>query len=460
MTIFTVRRVRWTAAASISALLAACASSPNVTLPTNFPVGTPLPTPSPDGESIPATDKYASSGNKVIDKWRKSFAKKASEAGRQDWAVRAVLEGVEPLDYYFSKNIKAATTKSDIGSQAEFAKPIWEYLRTAVAQSRRTKGAREVSENQAVFNAIEQKYGVNAEVLAAIWGMETIFGGNIGSTDAAHALANMAAEGRRRSFAEGELLALMKILESGDAERGQFISSWAGAMGQTQFMPTTYVAFAQDFEGDGKKNVWDSKGDALASAANYLSESGYKFNQPWGIEVSIPDGFDFSLADGTKRKMTAWSQMGLTPLNGGPFITKGASDARLWLPAGATGPKYLLFSNFDAFRTYNRSDSYAMAVGLLSDAIAGRSGEPVTPWPTDLQRLTVGELKTLQASLNQLGYDAGPVDGIMGTRTRSALQSFQKARGFLADGYPTKEMLAYVQSALNPQTSSYMPNSG
>ena len=373
--------------------------------------------------------------------------------------MRAVLEGVEPMDRFFGAKIQAAS-KSDAASQAEFAKPIWEYLRTAVAQSRRVKGAREVANNQSMFSAIEAKYGVNAEVLAAIWGMETIFGGNIGSDDAAHALSNMAAEGRRRSFAEGELIALMKILENGEAERDQFISSWAGAMGQTQFMPSTYIAFAQDWEGDGKKNVWDSKGDALASAANYLSESGYKLNQPWGIEVQVPDGFDYSVADGVERPMTAWNLMGLAPISGGPFVTNGASEAELWLPAGASGPKYLLFDNFKAFRTYNRANSYALAVGLLSDAIAGRSGDPVTPWPTDLQLLNKGQVRELQASLNQLGYDAGPVDGIIGTRTRSALRQFQKARGFVADGFPTVEMLLYVQNALNPQTSSYMPTNG
>lgn len=459
MTIFTVRRVRWAAIASASAVLAACASSPNPNFPGNFPVQLPIPGPDPAPPSAPATDKYATSGNKTIDNWRDDFAEKASEQGRQDWAVRAVLEGVEPMDRFFGKSFQAAS-KSDAASQAEFAKPIWEYLRTAVAQSRRVKGAREVSENAAMFNAIENKYGVNGEVLAAIWGMETIFGGNIGSDDAAHALSNMAAEGRRQSFAEGELIALMKILENGEASRDQFISSWAGAMGQTQFMPSTYIAFAQDWEGDGKKNVWESEGDALASAAHYLSKSGYKLNQPWGIEVSIPDGFDYSVADGKERPMTAWNLMGLQPVTGGPFITNGASDAELWLPAGATGPKYLLFDNFKAFRTYNRSNSYAMGVGLLADAIAGGTGEPVTAWPTDLAPLSKGQLMTLQASLNQLGYDAGPVDGIMGSRTRGALQQFQKARGFVADGYPTVEMLAYVQAAVNPQATSYVPNSG
>ena len=459
MTIFTVRRVRWAAVASVSAALAACASSPDPDFPQEFPTETPAPSTDPQPDSPPATAKYKTSGNKTIDKWRVQFAKKAANQGRQDWAVRAVLEGVEPLDAYFGKTFETAT-KSDPASQAEFAKPIWEYLRTAVANSRRVKGAREVTEREAMFNAMEAKYGVNGEVLAAIWGMETIFGGNIGSDDAAHALANMAAEGRRRSFAENELMALIKILERGEATRDQFISSWAGAMGQTQFMPTTYVAYAEDWEGDGKKNIWDSEADALASAANYLAKSGYKLNQPWGIEVSVPDGFDYSVADGVERPMTAWNLMGLQPIAGGPFVTNGASDASLWLPAGATGPKYLLFDNFKAFRTYNRANSYALAVGLLSDAIDGGSGDPQTPWPTDLQPLTKGQLMTLQASLNQLGYDAGPVDGIIGSRTRGALQQFQKARGFVADGYPTLEMLAYVQNALNPQASSYIPNSG
>lgn len=468
MTIFTMRRVRWAAAASLSAVLAACAGTPSPQEPAQEPVGITGPVDAnsentssgTEVSTLPATSPFTSSGNSVIDAWRDDFAARAAANGRADWAIRAVLEDITPMERFFPARSFKTASAADASSQAEFSKPIWEYLRTAVASTRRTKGAREINDNQAMFNGIENRYGVNAEVLAAIWGMETIFGGNIGSDDSAIALSNMAAEGRRRSFAEGELLALMKILENGVADRDQFISSWAGAMGQTQFMPSTFINYAKDWEGDGKINLWDSEGDALASAANYLSESGYKLNQPWGIEVSTPSNFDYSLANGSDRSMTTWQSVGVAPISGGSFQTNGANEAELWLPAGATGPKYLLFDNFDAFKKYNNSNSYAMAVGLLSDAIAGRSGDPVTPWPTDLERLSKGDLMTLQSSLNQLGYDAGPVDGIMGSRTRGALQQFQKARGFLADGYPTQIMLAYVQGALNPQTSSYVPNNG
>ena len=213
--------------------------------------------------------------------------------------------------------------------------------------------------------------------------METNYGTFPLNFDAAETLANMAVEGRRRSYAEGELISLMKLLERGDVQRGDLLSGWAGAMGQTQFMPSTYLAYAVDFNADGEKDVWDNKGDALGSAANYLSVSGYNHDQPWGIEVMTHEGFDFSMADGQDRRMSTWIQAGLHPMNSQTFETGGADYAELWLPAGATGPKYLLFANFDVFKTYNRADSYALAVGLLWPtqlaAIRGRlrHGQPI-----------------------------------------------------------------------------------
>jgi hypothetical protein len=238
----------------------------------------------------------------------------------------------------------------------------------------------------------------------------------------------------------------MKMVERGDAERSDLLAGWAGAMGQTQFMPTTYLAFAEDFDGDGHKDVWKNEGDALGSAANYLKKSGYAMGQPWGIEVAVPAGFDFSLADGNERRMDTWRAAGLVPIAGGAFETGGADFSQLWLPAGAEGPKYLLFNNFKVFKTYNNADSYAFAVGMAGNAIIGKTG-PVTPWPTHLRPLSVVDIKTLQAGLNSRGFSAGPVDGIPGRQTKLALQGFQKSRGLVADGYPTREMLTLVNAS-------------
>ncbi|OYW83323.1 MAG: hypothetical protein B7Z22_12770 [Hyphomonas sp. 32-62-5] len=238
----------------------------------------------------------------------------------------------------------------------------------------------------------------------------------------------------------------MTIVERGYARRDQLGSGWAGAMGHTQFMPSTYVAHAVDFDGDGKRDVWKSEADALASAANYLARSGYVKGQPWGLEVRLPDTFDYSLADGNERRMETWMAAGLTPIIGGPFETAGAEFAELWVPAGHEGPKYLLFKNFNVFKTYNRADSYAFAVGLSGDAILGKTG-PLTPWPTHLMPLTVSELRDMQQALNDRGFDAGVVDGIAGRRTKLALAAFQKTQGQIADGYPTKQMLIMLQAS-------------
>jgi lytic murein transglycosylase len=265
----------------------------------------------------------------------------------------------------------------------------------------------------------------------------------MGSFDAPNVLANMAVEGRRRSFAEAEIIALVKILSKGDAKREDLIAGWAGAMGHTQFMPSTYISHAQDFDGNGKKDVWKSEADALASAANYLKASGYRLNQPWGTEVAVPAGFDFSVANGTEHPLSYWVNLGVTPVGGGAFVTNGADASELWLPAGAEGPKLLLFKNFKVFRTYNRADSYALAIGLAADRIAGRPAL-VTPWPTHLKPLRVEDIRRMQAALNARGFDAGTVDGIAGRRTKTALQSFQKSKGVPADGYPTDAALALL----------------
>ncbi len=277
--------------------------------------------------------------------------------------------------------------------------------------------------------------------------METNLVSYIGTFDAANTLANMAVEGRRKRLGEGELLALMKLQERGDVTRAQLVSGWAGAMGQTQFMPSTFLAYAVDFDGDGKKDLWQSEADALASAANYLKASGYQKDRPWGVEVLVPSGFDWALADGQDRRLSTWLAQGLSPIGGGAFGAPDSAYAELWLPSGARGPKFLLFRNFEVFKTYNRSDAYAFSVGLLSDGLAGQDG-PVALWPTDLRLLSRTEIRTLQARLNQLGFDAGPVDGIAGRGTKGALRRFQVAYQISpADGFPTRQALDQVMQA-------------
>lgn len=437
------RQTRFISFMVIAGLLGACAATP-------YPEAVPQPVDGQfSGQTIPTIPPFETSGHAAFDSWRDNFSKRAMEAGRNPAIVYDVLRDLKPLEIYLPKDPVANTAnKSAVSEQAEFAKPVWEYLRTAVSDTRLDNGAAKVREDTAAFDEIALKYGVDRSVIAAIWGMETNFGSYIGNFDGPETLANMAVEGRRRSLAERELLATMQIIEQGLATREQLVAGWAGAMGQTQFMPSTYLAYGVDHSGDGNLDVWNTRADALASAANYLSASGYVRDEPWGIEVIAPQGFDYSSADGSKRAATAWQDLGLSPISGGDLSTlSGGADrqARLWLPAGATGPKYLLYKNFDVFLTYNRSNSYALAVGMLADGIGGRSG-PVTPWPKTLATLSKAQVRDLQAGLNALGFNAGAVDGVAGNGTRAALQRFQKARGFVADGYPTQTALGYVLS--------------
>lgn len=436
---------------ALAALVTACAGTPQTPV-TTPPIVPQEPVTGGDGggdvtpASVPATLKsFSRSGNSDMDRWRDDFAQRAVAAGRDADVVYATLASISPLKLYLGD--KTTVAKTGVADQAEFAKPIWDYVSSAVTDGRKSRGQQKIAELDATFDAIEARYGVNREALTAIWAMETNLGSYIGDFDAANTLANMAVEGRRRTFAEGEITTLIKLQERGEVRRDELVSGWAGAMGQTQFMPSTFMAYAVDFDGDGRKDLWNSEADALGSAANYLSASGYKFNEPWGIEVLAPAAMDWSLADGQDRRMSTWKSKGLTPMRGGDFGVSDATYGELWLPAGATGPKYLLFKNFDVFKTYNRSDSYAFSVGLLTDGMAGQNG-PVAVWPMQLQMLSNDQVKTLQANLNRLGFDAGAVDGIAGRGTKGALRRFQKARGIVpADGYPTRQALDQVVAA-------------
>ncbi len=424
----------WRARSAASALLFGVAGACAVGPAAPEPVAAPQP---------PQASLYSTSGNAALDAWRDAFHVRAVAEGFSADLVRSVLADVKPLEIYLPSTPSAA--RAGLQDQAEFSKPIWDYVDDVVSETRKSRGIAQTRRNAGLLEAIEARYGVDGESVAAIWGVETSYGGYIGDFDGPETFANMAAEGRRRAFAEGELLAILKILEGGYAARDDLIAGWAGAMGQTQFIPSTYLAHAVDWTGDGRRDVWTSEGDALASAANYLSVSGYAKDQPWSIEVIAASGFDYSLADGQRRTIAEWRAAGLAPLRTNQFETGGADSAELWLPAGALGPKLLMFDNFDVFKVYNRSDSYALAVGLLSDVLAGRPGL-ATPWPRDAELLSLDDVRILQARLNDMGYNAGPVDGIAGRGTRRALQRFQKDNGLLADGFPTRAALDAVMS--------------
>ncbi len=382
---------------------------------------------------------FKTSGDATFDAWRKAFAGKADASGRKDSSIHAVLDGLTPIE----ETVQVAS----FDNQAEFVKPIWDYAKSAVSPTRISNGQAKLADNRAIFDGIEASYATPREIVAAIWGMESSYGAFIGDVDAPRAIASQAAVGRRKDFNEGELLAIMQLIENGSATRAQFAkASWAGAVGQTQFMPTTFLAHGRDFDKDGKKDLWTDAGDALASAANYLTASGWKKDQPWAVETKIPEGFDYSLGDGRKLTVAAWKAAGLTPATAPEFANSDALQAELFLPAGSYGPAFLLFDNFGVIKRYNNADSYALAVGLLADRLAGRP-DLSRPWPTDIVMLTQNQAKELQTGLNKLGYAAGNVDGVIGRGTRGALQKFQRDRGLVADGFPTQDMLIKVSAA-------------
>jgi membrane-bound lytic murein transglycosylase B len=402
------------------------------------PSSPPKP-PAPPGGPSTSGISFKSSGDSKFDAWRNSFAGKADATGRKRATIVSVLSGLEPID----PQVQIAS----FDNQAEFVKPIWDYAKSAVSPTRISNGQAKLAANATIFDGIEQSFPVPREIVAAIWGMESSYGAFIGDIDAPRALASQAAMGRRKDFNEGELIAVMQLIENGSATRDQFRKgSWAGAVGQTQFMPSTFLAHGRDFDKDGNKDLWSNTGDALASAANYLAASGWRKDEPWAIEAKLPEGFDYSVGDGRKLTVAAWKAMGITPATAPQFGNSDALQTELFLPAGSHGPAFLLFDNFYVIKKYNNADSYALAVGLLADRLAGRP-DLSRPWPTDITMLTQQQAKDMQTALNKLGYNAGAVDGVIGRGTRKALQGFQKDKGLVADGFPTTEMLDKVLAA-------------
>lgn len=362
---------------------------------------------------------------------------------------QALSEGVSPL--LFEQAFTNLTPDPQViaadQSQPEFSRPVWEYLDSAVSSWRVARGKALLAEHAKTLQTIEARYHVEPSILVAVWGMESSFGRQIGSKSVIRSLATLAYEGRRSDFWRSQLLAALHILQEGDISPHDMLGSWAGAMGQTQFMPTTYRQYAVDFTGDGRRDIWNSSADALASAANYLNLSGWQHEQPWGLEVQLPArGFDYAQADGQQSKtLEQWLALGLTARD--PINRQHAQQqATLFLPSGYQGPAYLLLDNFRSILKYNNSSSYALAIGLLSDALDGSYRTPAA-WPKHDRMLSRTERFELQTLLNQLGFPSGKPDGIIGVNSRQAVRSFQQAQGLPADGYPNEALLKKLRQA-------------
>lgn len=327
--------------------------------------------------------------------------------------------------------------------QPEFTRNVWDYLDTAVSALRISRGQEKLLQLRPQLDAVVARYGVPAEVLVAIWGVESNYGTHVGDIPAIDALATLGFEGRREEWARGQLLATLKILQSGDISREQMVGSWAGAMGQTQFIPSVFLTYAVDADGDGKRDIWGSVPDVMASTANFIAKSGWQAGQPWGIEVRLPSGFDYARADATVRQSAeAWASEGIQTTDGTPL--PALPDSSLLLPAGARGPAFMVGPNFRTILRYNNATSYALAVNLLSQQIA--NGPAVREqWPRDLQALTRIQVLALQTALNAKGFDSGTPDGMLGPATQRGIRLYQRSEGLPADGYPTLDLLQRLQ---------------
>lgn len=355
---------------------------------------------------------------------------------------RALAAGISPatLTRAFANVRYNATVIERDRSQSEFTKTLWDYLDTAVSDSRIRNGQAALRRHGRILDQIEAHYGVDKEVIAAVWGLESAYGAVRGDIPVIEALATLAFDTRRGRFFEGQLIDALRILQSGDVRARDMVGSWAGAMGHTQFIPSSYLRFAVDATGDGKRDIWsDDPTDALASTAAYLAENGWVRGMPWGVEVRLPQGFDYRLARRDLIKMPSeWAQMGITDMNGRPVRDYGS--ASVLLPAGAQGAAFLIFKNFRVIETYNTADSYVIAVGHLADRLKGGPAIQAN-WPRGDRALTYAERRELQTRLTRAGHSTQGVDGKMGPLTINAIRSWQVANGQIPDGYPSLRLL-------------------
>ena len=400
----------------IALVLAGCADSTRQMPPV---ITTPTHAPPPAAPPPPPAPPVADNG---FEAWLASFRVKALGAGLSAGLLDRELSGLTP-------NPKIASLDS---GQPEFAKPVSDYIKGVLSDARIARG-RAYDQSLSYLPAMEQRYGVPREIVLGVWAMESAFGELQGDMDVVLSLATLAWTGRRRDWAEGELTAALRMIGSGEAVRGRMKGSWAGAMGQTQFMPSVFLTTAVDGDGDGRRDIWGSAQDALFSTANYLAKAGWTPGQDWAREVILPSGFDYSVAEGQKSPPSWWEGMGVKRADGRAWNAADQAPAQLLLPSGAGGPAFLALPNHFAIRKYNNSTSYALGVGLLADAFAGKPGL-VRPWPYE-PALSLSDRMLAQKALARLGFDPGPADGIIGANTRAQLRLWQKSRGLTADGY-------------------------
>jgi membrane-bound lytic murein transglycosylase B len=381
----------------------------------------------------------------------------AFQAWLRDFTIRAIAAGWD--GQLVTEQLAGLTVNPKVveldTKQPEFVKSTGDYVRQSVTEARVETGRRRRAEVRQ-FPEIVERYGVPSEILTAIWSQESAFGAIQGDLDVIRSLASLAFDGRRRDWAETQILAAFRMIQEGDATRGQMKGSWAGAMGQTQLIPEAFLTTAVDGDGDGRRDIWNSSADALASAGNLMARDGWRRGETWAREVILPAGFDYSVAEGPMHTPVEWAALGARRADRLPFGEQDRNTAcQLILPAGAFGPAFLTFPNHMVIRRYNNSTAYALSVGLLADRISGM-GPLATAWPVE-PPLSMDDRAGAQRALAALGYDPGTADGVIGVNTRQALRAWQKSRGLPADGHLTQALSQQLQAEAGPRLPATPP---
>ena len=363
--------------------------------------------------------------NACLNGLRASFGK----AGITSATFNRIMAGVKP-------DLKVIKS---LNSQPEFRTPIWDYLAFLVDAQKISEGRAKMAKHDRILNAAQRRFGVDKYTIAAVWGVESDFGKIAGRWSLPQALGTLACVRNRRSrYFRGELLSTMRIVQRGDLPPQKLRGSWAGAFGQTQFMPSTYLRLAVDGDGDGRRDLVSSTADALHSTANFLRRAGWRKNGIWGYEVTVPRGYRGPTGRKRRKALSHWSKLGVRRMGGGRL--SGAGTAGLLLPAGRNGPAFLVFRNYLAIYSYNGANSYALAISLLSDRLRGRGGIKGR-WPTNDRGLSRRERREVQARLARNGFYKGEVDGAIGTQTKRSIAAYQRHLGMKPDGRPGGKLL-------------------
>ncbi|MZR14172.1 lytic murein transglycosylase [Maritimibacter sp. DP07] len=379
--------------------------------------------------TAPASSTMRAVPNADYDAWVASFKKRAVAAGHSGAVVERAFRGAGYLPKVIERD----------RDQTEFTRTLEDYLAIAASDERVRNGRAKYASLSRTLDGIEARYGVDKKIVTAVWGMESSYGERRGDVHIVSAMSTLAFDGRRKDFFEKQLFAVLKILAAGDTTPENMRGSWAGAMGHTQFMPTSYLAYAVDHTGDGRRDIWaEDPTDALASTANYLAKFGWTRGQPWGLEVRLPQGFDRARAGfSNTRSVADWTAMGVRDMDGGRIRDHG--PARVIEPESG-GPAFMVFRNFDVIKRYNNATSYAIGVGHLGDRIAG--GGPIrTSFGPDPQGLTLEDRKEIQRRLTARGFDTEGADGVIGAKSEAAIRAYEAANGLPSTGVATKALL-------------------